>query len=69
MVGKGYYRRIADSKSGIVFTCETMAADNPTLDAEELARLILAEKNIPITMSYAEELVLRFGEASRGPRR
>lgn len=69
MVGKGYYRRIADSKSGIERTCETMAEENPTLGAEELATLILAEKNIPITMSYAEELVLRFGETSRGPRR
>lgn len=69
MVGKGYYRRIADSKSGIELTCETMAEENPTLDAEDLASLILAEKNIPITMAYAEVLVQRFGEASRGPRR
>jgi hypothetical protein len=69
MVDRGYNRRIAESKSGIERTCEAMAQANPTLDAEALAHLILDEKSIPITMSYAEELVSRFGETSHGPRR
>lgn len=69
MVDRGYNRRIAESKSGIERTCEAMAEENPTLDAEELARLILDEKSIPITMNYAEELVQRFGETPSGPRR
>ncbi|WP_327210324.1 hypothetical protein [Rhizobium leguminosarum] len=69
MVDRGYNRRIAESKSGIERTCEAMAEANPTLDAEELARLILDEKSIPITMNYAEELVQRFGETPSGPRR
>jgi hypothetical protein len=69
MVDRGYSRRIAESKSGIEKTCEDMAGANPTLDAEELAHLILEEKSIPITMNYAEELVQRFGETVSGPRR
>lgn len=69
MVGRGYRDRISESKSLIEKTCEEMAEANPALDANELAHLILDEKSIPITMSYAEELVSRFGQASNGPRR
>lgn len=69
MVGRGYHDRIAESKSAIEKTCEEMAEANPTLDADELAHLILDEKSIPITMSFAEELVSRFGQTSNAPKR
>lgn len=69
MVGKGYYKRIAESKSGIERDCEALAEANPELDAEDLAALILDQKSIPITIAYAEDLVGRFGASTRGPRR